>query len=118
MKKIVALLSITMLLALPGLVVGQINASKSVLIGAPLQQQQGAGISADVLVEILTLAAPHFGFTPDDFIRMYHSCECITITEIGPGEYLVVYGGIGIQIVIDGSRQGGASSSHTNSRKR
>lgn len=80
---------------------GQLSITRSLTSGTfqPLNT-----IPHDVLMEILTLAAPHFGFAAEDFIRMYESCGCISVTQIGPGVYLVIYGGIGIQIVIDGCR--------------
>lgn len=111
MKKLFLFLSFALLLVLPSLVVGQNVGNKVVVVGQP--GQQTIGLTNDVINEVLTLAAPQFGFSFADFLRMYHTCGCITITEVGPGTYLVVYGGIGIQIVIDGCRQttgnGGAS---------
>jgi hypothetical protein len=119
MKKIVALLSLMLLLALPSLVVGQNSLSKAHVIGQPNQpNQQSFGLTSDVETEILTLAAPQFGFDVEDFIRMYYTCGCITITEIGPGTYFVEYGGIGIQIVIDGCRLNSSTGNAQGSRKR
>lgn len=63
-----------------------------------------ASYSSSLIEQILTEAAPHFGMSVDAFIREYNSCSCITITQIGPNTYYVVYGGIGIQIVIDDGR--------------
>lgn len=58
-------------------------------------------LEEELIVQILTLAAPHYGYSPDQFIRLYYHCSCITITELGPNLYRVVYGGIGIEILID-----------------
>jgi hypothetical protein len=102
MKKFLVFLSLALLLSLPSLVVGQNLGSKAAILGLP--GQTSVGIPNEVINEILTLAAPQFGFPAAEFMLMYDTCGCITITEIGPGTYLVVYGGIGIQIVIDGCR--------------
>ena len=58
-------------------------------------------LEEELIVQILTQAAPHYGYSPDQFIRLYYHCSCITITELGPNLYRVVYGGIGIEILID-----------------
>ncbi|MEY3443542.1 MAG: hypothetical protein RLZZ519_1823 [Bacteroidota bacterium] len=116
MKKVFLFLSFALLLALPSLVVGQNTGNKVVILGLP--GQQTAELSNDVINQVLTLAAPQFGFSFADFLRMYHTCGCITITEVGPGTYLVVYGGIGIQIVIDGCRQTTGNSGASNGSRK
>jgi hypothetical protein len=89
-----------LLLALPAVAVGQNGMIRSLNFSL----SSGNNFNNDELDEVLTLAAPEFGFSAEDFIRMYYTCGCITVQNIGPGVYLVTYGGIGIQIVIDGSR--------------
>lgn len=62
--------------------------------------------SSQILNQVLTLAAPYYGMPADQFIRLYNTCGCITVTQLGSSTYYVVYGGIGIQIVIDDGRYG------------
>ena len=62
-------------------------------------------IPAWILHEVLTQAAPHFNFSPSQFIGMYYTCGCISVVQVGPTTYRVTYGGIGIQIVIDATRK-------------
>jgi hypothetical protein len=66
------------------------------------------GIPRDVLILVLTEAAPYYGYLPSDFIDMYYTCGCITVEQLSPDTYLVIYGGLGIQIIIDGSRLSGS----------
>lgn len=58
-------------------------------------------IDEETLNIVLTQAAPLFGFTPDQFIRMYNRCNCITVESIGENTYRVEYGGLGIEILVD-----------------
>lgn len=111
MRSIVKTLVLFVLLAVPSIVWCQNSfATKSLVISGPAPQT--APLTSVLVDEILTLAAPQFGFEVEDFIRMYHNCGCITVSQVGLGTYLVTYGGIGILIVIDGSRleQGGGST--------
>jgi hypothetical protein len=117
MRKLASLVSLIVLLALPCFSWGQFGINRNTSV----QLQSSGNFTNDVLLEVLTLAAPEFGFAPQDFIRMYYMCNCITVEEISPGVYLVSYGGIGIQIVIDGCRLGsepGPVPTVTHSRKR
>jgi hypothetical protein len=100
MRKFFLRVAFILLLALPAVASGQ----NSMIRNLGFNLSTGNSFSNDVLLEVLTLAAPEFGFSAEDFIRMYYNCGCITVQNIGPGVYLVTYGGIGIQIVIDGSR--------------
>jgi hypothetical protein len=100
MRKFFLRVAFFMLLALPAVALGQ----NGMIRNLNSSLSYGSNFSNDELHEVLTLAAPEFGFSAEDFIRMYYTCGCITVQNIGPGVYLVTYGGIGIQIVIDGSR--------------
>ena len=63
-------------------------------------------IPYSTLLQVLNLAAPYYNMLPEAFVRAYNTCGCITVTQIGHNTYYVVYGGIGIQIVIDDARYG------------
>jgi hypothetical protein len=63
-------------------------------------------IPIDVLHEVLAAAAPSYNMTVANFIRLYYSCGCIIVEQLGPQTYRVTYGGIGILIVIDATRGG------------
>jgi hypothetical protein len=63
-------------------------------------------IPIDILHEVLAAAAPSFNISVPNFIRMYYSCNCILVEQLGPNTYRVTYGGIGIMIVIDATRGG------------
>lgn len=58
-------------------------------------------LDEETLHAVLTQAAPHFGFLPDQFIRLYHRCNCVAVDEIGLNTYRVEYGGLGIEILVD-----------------
>lgn len=62
---------------------------------------EATDIPLETLHAILTQAAPQFGFLPDQFIRLYEDCSCITVLQIGPNVYRVEYGGLGIEILVD-----------------
>lgn len=70
---------------------------------------QNSPIPVNTLNQVLSLAAPSFGYQPAAFIAMYNTCGCITVEQISPNTYLVVYGGLGIQIIIEGNRSGAQS---------
>lgn len=53
---------------------------------------------------VLSEAGPQFGEAPANFISMFYSCGCITVEALDPTTFRVVYGGVGIQIVIDATR--------------
>ena len=106
MKKFIFTSLLCFLLSLPALGFGQLNI-------APVNGGQGGGgitfsgansISQSMLNQILTIAAPQFGMIPADFVTLYQTCGCVTVEQIGPNTYFVSYGGLGIQIIIDGSR--------------
>lgn len=105
MKRFFAILSLLLLCLTPLVSNAQPNGvgGRIVTVGS---NQSSSVIPGVIVTQVLTLAAPSFGFAPLEMIRMYYSCNCITITQIGPGVYFVEYGGIGIQIVIDGCRVG------------
>ena len=102
MRSIVKTFALFILLGLPSLIWGQNTFINKAVVSGPIQQT--APLTGALIDEILTLAAPQYGYEIEDFIRMYHNCGCITVSQVGPSTYLVTYGGIGILIVIDGSR--------------
>jgi hypothetical protein len=63
-----------------------------------------SSIPNSLVIEILTLAAPEFNFTPTQFIHLYYTCNCIGIIQVNANTFRVMYGGIGIQIVIDATQ--------------
>ncbi len=111
MNKRFSIILLAALLAIPFIGFGQENSS---LMGRSISVSESSSksgvslgaFSSQQLNQVLTLAAPYYGMPADLFIREYNSCGCITVTQIGPSTYYVVYGGIGIQIVIDDGRYG------------
>jgi hypothetical protein len=67
---------------------------------------QIALIPTNILNQVLSLAAPSFGYLPGAFIQLYNTCGCITVEQLTGSSYFVTYGGLGIQIIIDGNRSG------------
>lgn len=61
----------------------------------------GNSIPVDVLHYVLGESASFFGYTPDQMIRIYYQCECITVTQVGHNRYRVEMGGLGIEILVD-----------------
>lgn len=118
MRSIVKTFAFFILLGLPSLIWSQNFLVNKAIVSGPIQQT--APLNGTLIDEILTLAAPQFAYEVDDFIRMYHNCGCITVSQVGPSTYLVTHGGIGILIVIDGSRieHGGGSDGPPVNRKR
>lgn len=124
MKKLLYIAALFLLVSLP--LMGHSQGVVSNTFRGALSNSTGNGggtnsvltpIPTNVLIEVLTQAAPSFGFRADDFISLYYTCYCITVEQIGPNTYLVVYGGLGIQIIIDGSRLGGGQGQLTGSRR-
>ena len=91
------------MVSLAGVVNAQASGRKG---GSGSDLNPNSNIPGYVLHEVLTLAAPHFGMPPAQFIRLFYTCNCISVVQMSPTTYRVVYGGIGIQIVIDATRQG------------
>lgn len=75
--------------------------------GSNLSGPPSNGIPTPILHEVLTQAAPQFGVSVDRFIRLYYSCGCISVVQVGTLTYRVTYGGVGIQILIDATRAHG-----------
>ena len=65
------------------------------------EESAGGDIPVETLHEVLTLAAPHFNQIPSQFIRLYDECGCIVVNDLGNDVYRVIYGGIGIEILVD-----------------
>ena len=117
MKKRFSIFLLAALLSLPFIGFGQENSALGGRSNSFGESNSKSGVSlvaysAEVLNQVLTLAAPYYGMQVDLFIREYNSCSCIAVTQIGPSTYLVVYGGIGIQIVIDDGRYGRDNTNH------
>ena len=111
MKKFLLISLLSLLLALPSLGVAQSSFGHppvSLSMGSAFAS--GNAISPAVVQVILTQAAPYFGFAPIDFVHEYETCGCITIEQVGPNAYYVTYGGLGITIIIDGSRTQGPNT--------
>lgn len=108
MKKVFSISVLCILLALPFVGVGQtiVHNSGGTSSGGGTFYTSGA-IPNYVLNQVLTIAAPYFGFPAGDFIAMYQNCGCISVEQVGPSTYFVTYGGLGIQIIIDGGRSSG-----------
>ncbi len=94
------------------------GAHTSVSLNSASTTGSGNPISPAVIQVILTQSAPYFGIAPADFINLYENCGCITIEQIGPNTYYVTYGGLGITIIIDGSRTQGPNTGISPGTKR
>jgi hypothetical protein len=106
MKKACLAIVLTTLFSLPLMGFGQAEVGVSTRGPVSGSLENNSGIPTLILQYVLTQAAPQFGLTPTQLIRAYYSCNCVTVEQIGPSTYLVTYGGLGIQIVIDVSRPG------------
>jgi hypothetical protein len=113
MRKSFFIAVLGLLLALPALGFGQLTISGGGGGGSTSFSSQYSTLNNALLDQILTLAAPTFGFTGPSFINLYLTCGCVTVEQTGPSTYFVTYGGLGIQIIIEGSRSSGRLPSYT-----
>ncbi len=104
MKKVLGMVSLLALFAIPVIGHAQVGQTRNITFGG---FSPTTNIPTNVVEQVLTMAAPFFEMTPAELINLHNQTTLVTVTQVGPNVYFVSYGGIGIQIVVDGARLAG-----------